>query len=96
MAVRVDISGLVTNTGHMRTINASELKARLLAVLDEVRETGEPVLVLKRGKPVARLEPPAGGKERYPQDLARGCVQVVGDVIGPVLDADAWEAEAGS
>jgi len=80
----------------MKTINASDLKARLLAVLDEVKETGEPVLVLKRGKPVARLEPPAGGAERYPQDAARGRVQVVGDVIGPALDAEAWEAETSS
>jgi F-type H+-transporting ATPase subunit alpha len=53
---------------------------------DEVRGTGEPVLVLKRGKPVARLEPPAGGGERYPQDAVRGRIEVVGDVIGPVLD----------
>ena len=80
----------------MRTINASELKARLLAVLDEVKETGEPILVLKRGRPVARLEPPAGGGERSPQDAARGRVEVVGDVIGPVLDPGAWEAEGSS
>ncbi len=80
----------------MRTISASELKARLLAVLDEVKETGEPVLVLKRGRPVARLEPPAGGEERYPQDAARGRVEVVGDVIGPVLDPGSWEAEGSS
>ncbi len=74
----LDTIGLVTNTGHMKTINASELKARLLAILDEVHETGEPVLVLKRGRPVARLEPPAGGMERYPQDAARGLVPVIG------------------
>ena len=41
----------------MRTMPAGEFKAKCLAVMDEVNSTGEPVLVTKRGKPVARLGP---------------------------------------
>lgn len=40
----------------MRTMGAGEFKAKCLAVLDEVNESGEPVIVTKRGKPVARVE----------------------------------------
>jgi len=40
-----------------RTISATQFKARCLALLDEVAETGEPLVVTKRGKPVARVEP---------------------------------------
>jgi prevent-host-death family protein len=40
-----------------RTINASAFKARCLAILDEVAETGEELVVTKRGKPVARVVP---------------------------------------
>lgn len=42
---------------RMREIKASELKAKCLKLLDEVAETGEPIIVTKRGKAVARIEP---------------------------------------
>jgi prevent-host-death family protein len=38
-----------------KIMSASSFKARCLAVLDEVAATGRPVLVTKRGKPVARV-----------------------------------------
>jgi prevent-host-death family protein len=45
----------------VRTIPAGRFKAQCLALLDEVAEGGETIVVTKRGKPVARimpLEPP--------------------------------------
>lgn len=39
----------------MRTMAAGEFKAKCLAVLDEVNQSGEAVIVTKRGKPVARV-----------------------------------------
>ena len=39
------------------TIRASEFKARCLALLDEVAETGRPLVVTKHGRPVARVVP---------------------------------------
>ena len=47
----------MTMDNSQRTVPAGEFKARCLALLDEVAETGRPVLVTKRGKPVARLVP---------------------------------------
>lgn len=47
----------MTMDKSQRTVPAGEFKARCLALLDEVAETGRPVLVTKRGKPVARLVP---------------------------------------
>jgi prevent-host-death family protein len=40
-----------------REIPASEFKARCLALLDEVAETKEILVITKRGKPVAELGP---------------------------------------
>jgi len=40
----------------MRTIQASEAKARLLQLLDAV-EQGETVTITRHGRPIARLEP---------------------------------------
>lgn len=39
------------------TYTATKLKAKLLGVLDDVAETGDPVTVTKHGKPVARIVP---------------------------------------
>jgi prevent-host-death family protein len=41
----------------MREVKAGEFKAKCLKLLDEVAETGEGLIVTKRGKPVARLLP---------------------------------------
>lgn len=76
----------------MVTINASEFKAKCLAILDEVAGTGETVVILKRGRPVAQLVPPVSSGSRYPQEELRDSVRITGDVVGPVLPADAWEA----
>jgi prevent-host-death family protein len=78
----------------MRSIRASEFKAKCLAILDEVNQTGEAVTILKRGRPVTRLLPPAKGPGKYPQDSLRGTVKILGDIIEPAVSPDAWEAES--
>ena len=78
----------------MTTINASEFKARCLALLDEVNATREPITILKRGRAVAQLTPPLLPDKGYPQDELLGSVQVLGDIESPVLPASAWEAES--
>ena len=40
-----------------REIAASEFKARCLALLDEVADTKETLVITKRGKPVAEVVP---------------------------------------
>jgi prevent-host-death family protein len=76
----------------METINASELKARLLAVLDEVASSGRGVTILKRGRPVAQLLPVTPRDDGHPQATLAGTVQIHGDIVDPVVPADAWEA----
>jgi prevent-host-death family protein len=77
----------------MRRLSASEFKAKCLALLDEVRETGEALVITKRGAPVARLVPVTDDESDYPQAGLAGTVETVGDVVSPVLPSDAWEAE---
>jgi prevent-host-death family protein len=76
----------------MRSVTASELKAKCLGILDQVSRTGEPVIVTKRGRPVARLVP--AGPDGAVPSLA-GTVEIVGDILSPVLPAAEWEAEGG-
>ncbi|MCY4015369.1 MAG: type II toxin-antitoxin system Phd/YefM family antitoxin [Gammaproteobacteria bacterium] len=76
----------------METINASDFKARCLAILDRVRDTGEHIVILKRGRPVAELWPPTESKAAFPQLELTGTVTVVGDIIGPAVPESDWES----
>ncbi len=74
----------------MRTIKASEFKAKCLALMDEVERTGEPVLVTKNGRPVAELRPhrPAARKGL---GMLKDKLKITGDIMSPI-DVK-WEAE---
>ena len=79
----------------MWTITASEFKAKCLAILDEVNRTGESLIITKHGNPVAQVFPAFGVNATYPQAELAGTVEIVGDVIEPVLPSEEWEAEQG-
>lgn len=73
----------------MNTIKASEFKAKCLQLMDEVAQTGRPVVITKNGRPVAQLGPVVS----RPATLAgahRGKIAIVGDILAPV-DSD-WKA----
>jgi prevent-host-death family protein len=80
----------------MREINASEFKAKCLAILDEVAQTGQPVTILKRGRPIAQLIPSIPRLGRYPQETLAGTVQIHGDIVAPVLPPETWDIEGHS
>ena len=77
--------------GQMETINASDFKAQCLAILDRVQATGEPVLILKRGRPVAELLPANRSEAEYPQLELEGTVTMLGDIIEPVIPEEDWD-----
>ena len=73
----------------MRTVKASEFKAKCLEIMDEVAATGEPVLITKNDVPVSQLVP----ARRRPETLfgvLKGSVSIRGDIIVP-MDAE-WDA----
>ena len=83
---------LVFNTSHMETINASDFKARCLAILDRVQATGEPVVILKRGRPVAELLPASRTHAEFPQLELKDTVIVTGDIVEPAVPEQHWES----
>ena len=81
-----------TSPTGVRTIKASEFKARCLKLMDEVADSGAEIVITKNGRPVSRLIP----YRRKPDTLFgidRGKLEIRGDIDEP-LDV-AWEAEAG-
>lgn len=67
----------------MQTIQASEFKAKCLALMDEVGRTGEVWVVTKNGRPVAELRRFSGTRVDSPFGLHPG-VRIQGDVIAPL------------
>jgi prevent-host-death family protein len=72
-----------------KIIKASEFKAKCLAVIDEVERTRQPVVITKRGKPVAELVPHKPPK-RSARGILKGRMEIIGDIISPI-DVE-WEA----
>ncbi len=72
-----------------RMIKASEFKAKCLAVLDDVERTRQPVVITKRGKPVAELVPHTERK-RTARGILKGRLEILGDIISPIEVE--WEA----
>ena len=72
---------------HERSVGATAFKAQCLSLLDRVARTGEPLVITKRGKPVARLVP---ARRTQPTSL-RGSVTIRGDIVAPILGT--WDAD---
>ena len=73
-------------------IPATEFKAKCLKLMDSVAKTGEPVVITKHGREVARLI----HAQPEPESLfgyMRGTVQFKGDVAMPIEEE--WSALAG-
>ena len=73
----------------MKTVKASEFKAKCLQMMDQVAETGESIVITKRGLPVAELVS-ARPKPGKIFGAMRGRMKTLGDIVSPV-DAE-WEA----
>jgi prevent-host-death family protein len=73
------------------TVNATEFKAKCLEIIDKVHRTGEPVIITKRGKVVAKLV--AESAADRPWMALRGTGSVwKGDPFEPVVDEKDIEA----
>ena len=75
----------------MKKYAAGEFKARCLAVMEEVRSTRQPVLITKRGRPVAKLVPLDSSADDFIGRL-EGIVKVTGDIESPLESPDVWKA----
>ncbi|HEY7665925.1 MAG TPA: type II toxin-antitoxin system Phd/YefM family antitoxin [Xanthobacteraceae bacterium] len=72
-----------------RMIKASEFKAKCLALMDEVERTGEPLVITKKGKPVAELVPHRASRPKA-LGLLKDRLFITGDIISPI-DVE-WDA----
>ncbi|HEY9786925.1 MAG TPA: type II toxin-antitoxin system Phd/YefM family antitoxin [Candidatus Obscuribacterales bacterium] len=76
---------------RVRHIGAGEFKAKCLQLMDEVGKSRKPIVITKRGKPIAKLVP----CDDEPETLfgcMKGSVKAYGNIVDPI-DVE-WEANA--
>jgi len=73
-------------------VGAADFKANCLRLMEEVARNRRPIIVTKRGKPIAKLIP----IEEHAVDLfgrMAGTIKICGDIVGPIEDVE-WTGDA--
>jgi prevent-host-death family protein len=76
----------------MRTMPAGEFKQTCLRLLDEVGVSGEPIVITKRGRPVAQLTPVKPERAEDWLGAMRDRGEIHGDLVAPATDPGEWDA----
>jgi len=71
----------------MQRIPAARFKTRCLALMDQVAESGRPVIVTKHGKPVVQISPVETGEDEIFGFLV-GKGRIVGDIENTIPVSD--------
>ncbi len=75
----------------MKKIAAGKFKAQCLKIMEQVRTTREPVLITKRGQPLAKLIPVEKASDDFIGRL-EGIFTIVGDIESPIVPWEDWDA----
>lgn len=77
----------------IQEIAISKFKAKCLSLLEEVSKTRTPLRVTRRGKALADVIPASSeAEERSWIGSMSGSIDIVGDIVSPVIDIEAIEA----
>jgi prevent-host-death family protein len=74
----------------MKKFNVSEARQHLPSLVDDVAESGEEVLITRRGKPLARLVPFRANTGQKTSSLRELAIEIADDFDDPLPDL--WEA----
>lgn len=75
-------------------VSADKFKAKCLELIDQVARTGEPLIITRRGKPVARLMPMEAPVPRASLfGYMAGTATILSDIVK--VPHDSWAAESG-
>lgn len=75
----------------MKTVILSTFKAHCISLLREAQRTAEPIIVTRRGRPLARIEPVREPVPMRRFGRQRGRMRIKGDIVHADFSAD-WEA----
>lgn len=68
----------------METVPISKFKATCLHLLRKVQKTGQPILITRRGEPVAQVgPPPPPATQKSMLGSMQGTGRILGDIVSP-------------
>jgi len=76
----------------MKSVGAAEFKSTCLSLIDQVGEDRQPVLITKRGRPVAILSAIPASERKGIVGAFKGSVLRYDDPCRPAIEPDAWDA----
>jgi prevent-host-death family protein len=76
----------------MKQMPAGKFKAQCLAIMDQVMNSGEPIVITKHGKPVVKLVPAENRVDDIFGYMADK-IKIVGDIVGPITPLEDWESK---
>jgi prevent-host-death family protein len=77
----------------MKTVAVAKFKQTCLRILEDVRR-GQPVLITKRGRPIAQVLPPPPTVLAWRGSM-KGTGRIIGDVVVAASEPDDWAALRG-
>jgi antitoxin (DNA-binding transcriptional repressor) of toxin-antitoxin stability system len=75
----------------LKSLPISEFKAKCIAKLKELQESGEELVITLRGQPIARVSPIHDAMQTLGGQI--GCMTIHGDLLHSDLDDDFTDAE---
>jgi prevent-host-death family protein len=76
---------------RVRSIPAGQFKQTCLRLLDEVGASGEPIVITKRGRPVAQLTPVKPERSEDWLGAMRERGEIKADLVAPATEPGEWE-----
>lgn len=76
----------------MDTVAISEFKVKCLALLEQVKRTGKPLNITRRGELIAQvIPPPPPPKPVSWLGCMESTVDITGDIVSPAVGEDEWQ-----
>lgn len=76
----------------MKTFSVSQFKALCLGLLEKVSKTGQPILITKKGKPLAQvIPPPIDRKGKDWMGSMSDTAEIEGDIVNLDSTSSKWE-----
>jgi antitoxin (DNA-binding transcriptional repressor) of toxin-antitoxin stability system len=75
------------------TIGISEFKANCLKLVARVHKTRRPLIITKRGKPLATINVFQEEKPKPFYGSMKGKITILGDIVGPIFDEGDFQGD---
>jgi len=76
----------------MNKIQLSQFKSNCDTILEDVNQTHKSVVITQNGKSLAKIVPMLSTDQESWLGCMKGTGKVLGDIISPAEDTEAWEA----